>query len=268
MPSPEGAVLITGASGGIGSALVRALGTGGRHIVAVGRNTAALEALAAAAPEQVTTIVADLTDNDGRRAVCNAARVAGVDTVVNAAGLGHFGWLEDTDAATIARLVDINLTAQLQLTAELLPLLRSRTVARIVIIGSTLGAIGHPGYSVYGATKAALRGFAQALRRELADTAIEVVYIAPRATRTGFNDAAAMRMNERLGTGTDSPETVARQLVTALALPPRDRQLGWPERLLVRLNTLLPTVVDRALRRRLPTIATCARAPAREETAR
>jgi len=124
----------------------------------------------------------------------------------------------------------------------------------VVNIGSTFGSIGYPGFSVYCATKFALRGFSEALRRELADTNVGVLYLAPRATRTEMNNAAVEAMNAELQVNMDSPELVAERLVQALDADLREVHLGFPERLFVRLNGILPRLVDKALRRQLPTI--------------
>jgi len=81
-----------------------------------------------------------------------------------------------------------------------------------------------------------------------------VLYLAPRATRTEMNSAAVNEMNRELGNAMDAPEIVAQALVSALVSDGKNRFIGWPEKLFVRLNGLVPGVVDRAMRRRLPAI--------------
>ena len=93
----------------------------------------------------------------------------------------------------------------------LLPLLRNRPEAAIVNIGSTFGSIGHPGFATYCASKFGLRGFTETLRRELADTEVQVYYVAPRATRTDMNSAAVVQLNEELGNAMDPPDVVKTQ---------------------------------------------------------
>lgn len=252
--------LLTGASGGIGQALVERLCQGGAKLVLVGRQLETLEGLVQRFPAQVELLRADITESAGREAVLAAARrFGGLNTLINAAGVNRFSLLEQHDEADIAALIGLNVTATLQLTHRLLPLLRHQGNALVVNLGSTFGSIGYPGFSAYCASKFALRGFSEALRRELADTKMKVLYIAPRATRTGMNSAAVVAMNDELNVAMDDPQVVAAQVVQAIVREREELYLGWPEKLFVRLNSLLPRVVDQALRKQLPIIQRFAR---------
>ena len=104
-----------------------------------------------------------------------------------------------------------------------------------------------------------MRGFSEALRRELADTEMKVLYIAPRATRTSMNSAQVVAMNDALNVAMDDPLQVADQVAQAIIREREELYLGWPEKLFVRLNSLLPRVVDQALRKQLPIIQRFAR---------
>ena len=99
-----------------------------------------------------------------------------------------------------------------------------------------------------------MRGFSEALRRELADTSVNVLYAAPRTTRTTMNSSAAQALNQALKVGVDDPQDVARAVLDAVQAERSELYLGWPEKLFVRLNGMLPGVVDRALRKQLPLI--------------
>ena len=143
-------------------------------------------------------------------------------------------------------------------------MLKQAAGARVVNVGSTYGSIGYPGYATYCATKFALRGFSEALRRELADTHVGVLYVAPRATRTSMNSAAAEALNEALKSNVDDPHTVASAVIKAIVDDRRDLYLGWPERFFVRLNSLLPNLVDRGLRKQLPLIRRLSQKPDNE----
>ena len=152
-------------------------------------------------------------------------------------------------------MLDINLLSPILLCQEMLPLLGKQAVARIINIGSTFGSIGYPGFSAYCASKFGLRGFTEALRRELDGSAVQVSYIAPRATRTELNSDAVVAMNAELGTAMDDPDAVAAAVIRSIVGSRRsDQYIGWPEKLFVRINALLPGLVDNSLRKQLPVI--------------
>ncbi|HCP55020.1 MAG: short chain dehydrogenase [Pseudomonadaceae bacterium] len=258
-------VLLTGASGGIGQALATQLVAEGARLLIIGRQLTPLKELADKYPGKVDLVQADLTLREGRDAVSAAAqRFGGLNTLINAAGINSFNLLDHQDEAEIAAMINLNVTSTLQLTHRLLPLLRQQGRALIVNLGSTFGSIGYPGFTTYCASKFALRGFTEALRRELADTPIRVLYFAPRATRTAMNASHVVAMNDELNVSMDDPQRVARQLIDAIVREREESYLGWPEKLFVRLNSLLPKMVDSALRKQLPTIQRFARSKHQE----
>src|SRR5690606_34615012 len=116
------------------------------------------------------------------------------------------------------------------------------------------GAVAYPGFAAYSASKFAIRGFSEALGRELADTGVKVHYVAPRATRTALTTDLSRAVNEELKVGMDSPDAVAASFERQLVTERRECTLGFRERVAAKLNGLLPGVVDGALRRQLPTI--------------
>jgi short-subunit dehydrogenase len=253
--------ILTGASGGIGRAIAIALAPHCEELVLVGRNVARLAQTAAAAGPVARTLVADLATPAGRDAVS----LPGINLLVNNAGTGDFAWLEGQSDATLERIVETNVLAPMQLTRRLLPELKRRPEAWIVNVGSIMGYLGYPGHAAYCASKFALRGFSEALRRELADGPVRVLHLAPRATRTAMNGAGVCMLNAELGVAMDEPATVARELLALLRSPARERLIGMPERLFARLNQILPGLVDRALRRQLSTIRRHAPASPKEE---
>ncbi|MGY4494716.1 SDR family oxidoreductase [Pseudomonas sp. TE3610] len=262
----EAKVVLTGASGGIGLAIAQALCKAGAQVLAVSRHPTALEPLMACYPGQLQWVCADLTLAAGRHQVMVAVRQYGdINLLINAAGVNHFAMLEQLDDDEIQALLAINLGAPIQLTRLLLPVLRKAPEAMVVNVGSTYGSIGYPGYATYCASKFALRGFSEALRRELADTRIGVLYVAPRATRTAMNSQAAQALNNALKSGVDDPQVVADAVVHAITGDRRDLYLGWPERLFVRLNGLFPSLVDRSLRKQLPLIRHFSHAPGKDQ---
>lgn len=253
--------VLTGASGGIGRAMAIALAPHCDALLLVGRDPARLAATAVAAGPAARSLVADLSTPSGREAV--AQNASHINLVINNAGATEFAWLADQSDASLARIVETNVLAPMQLVRRLLPLLEREPQAWIVNVGSIFGYLGYPGHAAYSASKFALRGFSEALRRELADGPVRVLYFAPRATRTAMNSAALCALNAELGVAMDDPAAVAQALVRLLQNPVRERLLGMPEKLFARLNQLLPGLVDRALRRQLSTIRRHAPAPSK-----
>lgn len=248
-------ILVTGATGGIGGALARALAKAGARLVVHGRDGERMRRLLATLPPGTTPVLADLSTAEGRSAILAEARSpAGLDAaVLNAAG-GHFGLYEAMNAGAIAGLIQTYLLAPMLLSHALLPQLRQRPGSALVLVGSTLGQIGHPGFAAYGAAKGGLRTFAEALSREIGKEGPRVLHVSPRATRTGMNSAAAQAMNRELKVAEDAPEVVAAAIVDALACDRPRVQLGLAEKIFVRVNAVLPGVVDRAIAGKLSTI--------------
>jgi short-subunit dehydrogenase len=259
--------LITGGAGGIGSEIATELLARGAAVLLVDRDAVALARAAsrlAKFGDRVGTMVVDLTSgSDRQRLYTDAASWrGGINVLVNNAGVNHFCMFEDQPLEQLDLAVAINLLVPLHLCRGLLAHLKRQPQARILNTGSVFGAIGYPGYAVYSATKFAVRGFTEALRRELADTQIGVHYVAPRATRTGINTSAVERMNEELGVAMDSPQAVATAVCDMLEDGRAEAVLGWPDKFFARVNGLLPRVVDGALRKQLAVIQRHAQQPA------
>jgi short-subunit dehydrogenase len=247
-------VLLTGAAGGIGAATALQLARAGAQLAVAGRSEAALQKLCAeigAHGGRAQPVVVDLASFAGRQALADEAarRLGGVDLLVNIAGLLDFTPFEAEDPVAIERLMQVNLIAPIQLARLLLPAMLKQGRGRIVNVGSTFGSIAFPYFAVYSSSKFGLRGFSQALRRELDGSGVGVTYVAPRATRTPLNSSAVVRMNEALKVAMDPPEQVAAAIVRAIEQERAEVYLGWPEKLFVRLNAALPRLVDGALRK-------------------
>ncbi|OOQ44634.1 MULTISPECIES: SDR family oxidoreductase [Pseudomonas] len=261
----EARVVLTGASGGIGRAIATALCASGAQVLAVARHREPLVPLLERYPGNLSWVRADLTLlSDRRQVLAQAQGIGGINLLINAAGVNHFAMLEQLDDSEINSMLAVNISAPMCLTKLLLPQLKQAASAMVVNVGSTYGSIGYPGYASYCATKFALRGFSEALRRELADTRVNVLYVAPRATRTSMNSPAAQALNDALKTNVDDPQAVAAAVIHAIAGDRRDLYLGWPERFFVRLNSFLPHLVDRGLRKQLPLIRRLSQKPDQE----
>ncbi len=247
-------ILLTGSTGGLGRALALQLAQAGAGLLLAGRDAARLAALNADLGAGHSSVRADLTRPEGVAAALGAARDFGVNVLINNAGIGGFGLFDRQDWPTVAQVLDTNLEAPMRLTHALLPLLRERPEAAIVNIGSTFGSLPFAGFAAYSAAKAGLRGFSQALRRELADTPVAVIHLSPRAIDTPLNTDAVHALNRALKNRSDSAEVVARQVVAALRRGDGERHFGFPERLFAWLNGVAPGLIDRGLAGKLAII--------------
>lgn len=256
MKATEARVVITGAAGGIGYASAQALLKAGAAVMLVGRSEPRLDELLrqlqqakGANASRATFLVADLMRTEDLNTLCAQAAAWGCNVLVHNAGLPSFGRLQDETPTRMQAVMQTNLIAPMLLTRCLLPHLLAQRAAQVICVGSALGAIGLPGYSVYSASKFGLRGFAQALRRELAETPVKVQYLGPRATRTAFNSDAAEAYNRATGTASDSPEQVAAELLALLESGAAERFVGYPEKIAARLNGLAPSLLDGSFKR-------------------
>jgi short-subunit dehydrogenase len=261
MKAGDARVLLTGATGGIGQAIAGALLERGAAVMLTGRSPAKLAALARQlgaalqAAQRIHWHAADLDDAGSLQFLRDAAAQWRVNVLVNGAGTPSFGRFESFGAEHLEQVLRTNLLAPMRLTQALLPVLRRQRQAQVIQVGSALGRLGLPGYSVYSASKFGLRGFSEALRRELRGSNVRVQYLGPRSTRTSFNDARVDAYNRATGTAVDAPETVARALVELLESEAAERFLGLPEKLAVRLNGAVPQWLDGAFDKHRASVA-------------
>jgi short-subunit dehydrogenase len=259
MQLTQARVLLSGASGGLGRALARQLVEGGASVLLTGRDADKLKTLQTALGTSASYVVADLNCDDGIRHALQAAVDFKVNTLVNNAGTSAFGLLEDQHWQLIEQLLCTNLLAPMRLTHALLGHLMAQPQAAVVNVGSTFGSIPFAGFAAYSSAKAGLRGFSQSLRRELADTQVAVIHVAPRAIDTPMNSPAVNALNHALKNQSDSAQSVARQIVKALQHGRGEHHFGFPERLFAWFNAVAPTLVERGLATKLATIKQHAR---------
>ena len=266
MKLSDARILLTGAAGGLGAAAATRLARGGASVLLSDRDPAALQRLADRLREKgsrVAWLAGDVTSAEDRQRLAGHASQwqGGINVLVNNAGLNDFALLGDQPEARIEAMLRVNVLAPILLTRSLLPWLSGLAEAHVLNVGSTFGSIGYPGYAPYSATKFALRGFTEAMRREHADGPVRFHYLAPRAAKTALNSAAVNAMNEALGVQMDPPERVADALAAIIEGNRPEAYLGWPERLFVRINALFPRLVDASLKKQLPTIKHYAAGP-------
>jgi short-subunit dehydrogenase len=190
MTADAGSVLITGCSSGIGQAAALALHEAGRTVVATARNPATLSGLAG---RGLHTLALDVTDENSLRAAVDAAQAAAgpIGVLVNNAGYGLYGTVEQLPMAEIRRQFETNFFGLVRLTQLVLPGMRAAGGGRILNVSSMGGRATLPGGAFYHASKYAVEALSDALRMEVARFGIDVVLIEPGPVRTPWNDVAA-----------------------------------------------------------------------------
>ena len=206
-------VLLTGATGGIGQAIARALADRGARLILSGRRPKELERIAG--EPGATTIVSDLSDRGDVDRLADEAVTAGVDVLIANAALPASGLLVELTPEQIDRMLDVNLRAPIALARALAPAMSARRRGQMVFISSLSGKAASPASSIYSATKFGLRGFALGLRADLHPHDVGVSVISP-----GFISDAGIfaRAGVKLppGVGTKSPRDVAAAVIRAI----------------------------------------------------
>ena len=247
-------ILLTGSTGGIGKHIAIILASKGAKLAIVGRDANKLDVLAkeiTASGGTASPIVADfeIAGTPQKVALEATKALGGIDILINNAAILDFIQLEDQSFERIAQMIQTNVTAPIQLARALLPSFQSSNQGHFVMIGSIFGSLGFPHYATYCASKFAIHGFSQALRRELVGTGIGVTYIAPRGVKTPMNDAATVAMMEKSGSNLDAPEKVAAIVVKALENEKQEVFIGQPESFFAWLNGVLPKAVNLGLKK-------------------
>ncbi|TPG49376.1 SDR family oxidoreductase [Sphingomonas glacialis] len=217
--------VITGASSGIGEATARLLAKEGVQVVLVARRKDRIDALAAEIGESALAIETDVADLSAVQAMVSEvkARFGGIDLLFNNAGMGINGPFADSKPDDWKTQIDANLYGVLNCTHAALPLMHGRAGAMVSIVSSVGGRYGIAGWSVYNATKFAVVGFADALRKEVGDQGIRVSLIEPGSvwTEWGHNVPEAVMRERRESLDALQAEDIAQALVYAFAQPPR-----------------------------------------------
>ena len=236
-------ILITGGTSGIGRALLEELVLrGAKKIAVIARNSEKLNALKREFTDvDLLPFAGDVFDTKHLdRTVSEIEKSWGaLDILINNAGVVSAGALEDISDEDIINQVNINLTGTILLTKKCLPLLKKSESAAIINVSSGLGFIAWPFYNVYAATKAGIRQFSDALRRDLYQFPIHVMTIYPTATETPMMENAVVE-------NMDDPKMVARVSLDGLVNKQTHVIFGGEQRLIdIELNNNDPDVIDR-----------------------
>ncbi|MEE7449496.1 3-oxoacyl-[acyl-carrier-protein] reductase [Methylobacterium radiotolerans] len=190
--------LVTGATGGLGQAIARALHAQGAAVALSGTRPAALEALAAELGERASPVAADLSDKDSVEGLVPAAEAAigPLDILVNNAGITRDNLFMRMKDEEWEQVIAVNLTAAFRLSRAAVKGMMRRRSGRIVNIGSVVGSTGNPGQGNYAAAKAGLVGMTKALAAEVASRGITVNCIAPGFISSPMTDALNEKQRE------------------------------------------------------------------------
>jgi NAD(P)-dependent dehydrogenase (short-subunit alcohol dehydrogenase family) len=220
--------LITGASQGLGLHLVKKLLDSGYRVAAGSRHVQTLkDAVGIIDSTRFLPLVLDLSnpdciDDSVRQTMAAFGRI---DVLVNNAGYGMAGVLEETPDQKMRDLLDVNLFAAMAMTKRVIPILRAQGAGYILNIGSVAGFVGAPGWSVYSAAKAGLAAFSEVLALDLAEYGIRVTVVEPAGFRTGFLTEGSLTL---LKSNIEGYDAVKKAQERYLAM--NGRQAGNPEK--------------------------------------
>jgi short-subunit dehydrogenase len=244
-------VLVTGASQGIGRALVVEAAKRGCRVLAAARSEALLAELSAEVKKAngvIETVVADVTKPEDRQAMVEAAtrHFGGLDVLVNNAGIGATGHFMDSEPDVLRKIFETNFFGLTETTRVFLPLLKQGVTPAIVNISSVVGRRALPARSLYSSSKFAVAGFSEAIRAELAKDGIDVIVVSPGLTQTNFSQnmleqKAKLQLDHMRGM---TSEQVAAATLRAIEKGKTEVTLTLKGKLLLLVNRFFPWFVD------------------------
>jgi NAD(P)-dependent dehydrogenase (short-subunit alcohol dehydrogenase family) len=187
--NPSKVWYITGASQGLGLSLVKQVLAAGHRVAATSRSASDLQqAVRLADPGRFLALHVDLTSSDSIRQSLEktVSSFGTVDIIVNNAGYGMEGTVEELDEKKMHAIFEINVFASILVTKHALPYLRKQRSGHIINLASVAGFVGTPGWSIYSATKSAVIAFSEVLALDLRELGIKVTVVGPSGFRTGF----------------------------------------------------------------------------------
>ena len=184
---------ITGCSTGFGRHLALEALQQGNQVAVTSRNTDDVKDIVAQYPHAAIAVKLDVTDAEQVTAAVKQAqeRFGRIDVLVNNAGIGYFGAIEESEEAEIRRMFEINFFGLASVTNAVLPIMRAQRSGHIVNISSIGGLVAFPGVGFYNATKFAVTGYSEALAKETATLGIKVTVVAPSGFRTDWAGRSA-----------------------------------------------------------------------------
>ena len=248
-------VIVTGASSGIGEATARKFGWEGAKVILAARRVDKLQTLAQeinsmgtgaetlvlqadlAKFEDISTMIARTLEKFGR-----------IDVLINNAGFGRLDWLENLDPIKdIQAQIDVNVMGVIQITRQVLPIMIKQRAGSIINMCSMAGLVGTPTYTIYAASKHAVHGFSEALRREVKPWGIDVSLVYPGGVVTEFSQHAGIKRKTNAKTPGFmllTAEQVGDAVVKLVRRPRRMLIIPWLWSVTVFMNKFLPGIVD------------------------
>lgn len=236
-------IIITGATGGLGSALIKVLHAHDCTITAIGRNADILQTLEH--DYGVIPLKLDLTNALDMQHFAQYVAQNPPHILINSAAVLNIEHFETCPYDSIADTINLNITAVIQATRICLPsMLKTQKPCKVINIGSAGGDLALPYFTTYCATKFALKGFTESLKRELATTNVQPVLFAPRAMRTPMMDENAVRMLRALLSGMDDVDKIAKKLVQVIGKNQSRKRIGFIETMGGLVNGVFPWFMD------------------------
>ena len=242
-------IVITGATGGLGVALAKELDLEGAVLVLLGRNYEKLDCLKKSLQSECIIKTFDFSSIKEVESAAAFLKDLSVDVLINNAGIQEFGPLVQKTIQNITNVFQTNVIAPTCLVSSVLPAMIKRNNGHIINIGSIFGSIAYPYFSLYSASKSALRGLSESLRREVGQNNVLITYIAPRAMDTALNGEVMHRIAKATKMSMDSPADIAKIIVKAMKQQKKEVYIGFPERFFVKLNYWARCLVDNGLKK-------------------
>jgi short-subunit dehydrogenase len=248
-------VIVTGASSGIGEATARKFGSEGAKVILAARRVDKLQTLAQEINSMRTgaetlVVQADLSQLEDIKSMImqTLEKFGRIDVLVNNAGFGRLDWLENLDPIKdIQAQIDVNVMGVIQTTRQVLPVMMKQRRGSIINMCSMAGLVGTPTYTIYAASKHAVHGFSEALRREVKPWGIDVSLVYPGGVVTEFTQHAGIKRKTNASTPKFmmlTAEQVGEAVVKLVRHPRRMLIIPWLWSVTVFMNKFLPGFVD------------------------
>jgi len=248
-------IVVTGASSGIGRAVALALAREHARLVLVARREPLLESLAEEVRKEggiALVLPLDLRDKTQVEKMILSTReeFGRIDVLINNAGFGYLGTVEETPPGVVREIFDLNFGAPLLASQLVIPIMTAQGGGHIINVSSVVGRRGLPLNGIYCATKFALQGISESLRLEVKDAGIDVSIVSPAATESEFGDnvrRGRVKAKFKAPGGVQSAEAVARSIVECIRYPKLEVYPNRASRLLTWASVISPAIVDRVI---------------------